>query len=160
MLRQSVQGFRAAAALLFVSGCTQYQTPNGPVLGTSPPLSWTFPAGPSPQGAASAPAADLGPAFKEPPPAADLSGTYAGTAVVTWNPRHDTHCFDLDVSAFRVTGRDARFFGFRGTISPAGEVVMQSGDQWISGRFAGRTFYGQLWRRHPPCTWNLTLTAG
>ena len=93
-------------------------------------------------------------------PAADLTGRYHGTAVVTYDPRRSMNCRDYTVTAFQVTGRDARFFGFRGTISPRGELVMQSGDQWINGRFAGRQFFGQLWRRHPACAWNLALTAG
>lgn len=148
----------ATGLLLLGSGCTQYQTPNGPMVGTAPPLSWTFSAGP-PSPATAAAAAELGTPLQEPAPAADLSGAYIGTAVVTYNPRHATDCHDYTISGFRVAGRNASFFAFRGTISPAGEVVMQASDKWISGRFVGRSFYGQLWRRHPACTWNLTLSA-
>jgi hypothetical protein len=152
----------AAAMLmpLLVAACMQYQTPNGTtMLGTAPPLSWSWPAGSQAAGPAPVPT-DFGAAATEPAPAADLTGRYSGTAVVTYNPRLRTDCHDYTVNAFQVSGREARFFGFRGTISPQGQVVMQSGDQWLDGRFVGRQFFGQLWRRHPACAWNLSLTAG
>lgn len=154
----SKSGYRIViVAPLLLAACKQYQTPEGPILGTAPPLVWTIPVGPQ-QGPATAP--PLGTPLDEPPPAADLSGSYRGTAVVTYNRGRSVRCDDRRISGFNVSGRQARFFGFRGTISPTGEVVMQSSDRWISGRFVGRSFYGQLWSRYPACTWNLSLTAG
>ena len=152
-----------AALVACAAGCAEYQTPSGTRLGTAPPFSLTFPAGPQAlpgaQPEPATPAEPLGTPLPARPPAADLSGSYVGTAVVSYNPMQHSTCVDYRISGFKVSGDQARFFGFRGTIDPSGEVVMQAGDRWISGRFEGRTFYGQLWRRYPACIWNLTLAA-
>jgi hypothetical protein len=156
----------ALALLLLIGGCAQYHTPSGPMLGTAPPLSWTFPVNPQPLPGGAAPpqasaagADDPGPPVEEPPPAADLSGTYRGDAVLTFSTGNPRPCRDHRITAFRVDGREARLFGFRGTIAPDGTVTMQSGDRWLSGRFIGRTFQGQLWQRFPNCIWAVSLQA-
>jgi len=154
------------ASLLCLSGCATYSTPNGPVLGT-PLLTWTFPllAPPNFSAAASPPAREVPPSSLgvpqgTPPPAADLSGSYSGMAVVTYNPGMIRDCTDLAIhGSLMVSGRQARFFAFTGTITPGGQVVMQAGDKWISGRFIGRSFQGELLRRFPACAWTLMLTA-
>ena len=152
----------AIAAALLAAGCAQYQTPQGPVWGTLPPLTWTFPVGPQPIPPAPPPGQmppDFGSPLAEAGPAPDLTGTYTGSAIVTLGRGYAKDCHDERVTAFKVSGTTASLFEFRGTIVPGGAVVMQGGDRWISGRFIGRSFQGQLWQRFPACTWNLTLTA-
>jgi hypothetical protein len=152
-------------SLLALSGCARYFTPNGTVIGTAP-LTWTFPIPalqPVPPRAApetEVPPGALGIPEGAQPPAADLSGAYSGEAVVTYNPGQISDCTDLAIhGSLMVTGRHARFFAFTGTIAPDGQVVMQAGDKWISGRFIGRKFEGVLLRRFPACSWNLNLAA-
>lgn len=125
-------------------------------------LTWTFPTGPgSPDPfAAGVPPSQLGEAQATEPPAADLSGRYSGRATVVFNPGQRSDCTDLAINrTMIVTDRRVRFLQFTGTIQPDGQVVMQAGDKWISGRFIGRTFQGELLRRFPACSWNLSLTA-
>lgn len=155
------------AMSLLIVGCAKYDTPSGPRLGTAPPLSWTFPVNPQPlpggappaQAGAGASDDDLGPPAADAPPAADLSGTYRGRAVLTFSTGNPRPCRDHNITAFRVDGRQARLFSFRGTIAADGSVTMQSGDRWLSGRFVGRAFEGQLWQRFPNCIWAVSLQA-
>jgi len=155
------------AVPLVAAGCAKYDTPSGPRLGTAPPLSWTFPVNPQPlpggtptaRAGAGASDDDLGPVPAPLPPAADLSGTYRGRAVLTFSTGNPRPCRDHNITAFSVDGREARLFSFRGTIAPDGSVTMQSGDRWLSGRFIGRTFEGQLWQRFPNCIWAVSLQA-
>jgi hypothetical protein len=154
-------------SLLLAAGCAYHNTTNGTVLGTAP-LTWTFPvaAPPPAYGVANSvelanpPPVVLGIPETLPLPAADLSGVYSGTAVSTYNPRPASDCTDIAINrSFTVTGRQASFFAFNGTITPSGTLTMQAGDKWISGRFIGRTFQGELLRKYPACSWNLTLSA-
>jgi len=153
--------------LLLATSCAYHNTPNGTVLGTAP-LTWTFPVAPAPSPFAVASPMELGNpspsglgiAENLPPPAADLTGVYSGTAVSTYNPRPASDCTDIAINrSFTVDGRQARFFAFSGTVSADGRLVMQAGDKWISGRFIGRTFQAELLRKYPACSWNLTLSA-
>lgn len=158
-------GLAAGVVLLTLAGgCAQYHTPNGPVTGTAL-LTWTFPTTvadvPFPVIPPSAmPPGALGTAQRIPPPAADLSGAYSGMAVNIFNPGQVSDCTDLAIHrSLTVSGRRVRFFAFTGTVAPDGQVVMQAGDKWISGRFSGRSFVGVLLRRFPACAWSLRLTA-
>ena len=159
---QRVAWAAGAAWLMLASGCAQYQTPNGPRIGTAL-LTWTFPGSAAPLGVippTAMPPGALGTAQQLPPPAADLSGAYSGMAVNIFNPGQASDCTDLAIHrSLTVSGRHVRFFAFTGTIAPDGQVVMQAGDKWISGRFVGRSFEGVLLRRFPACAWSLRLTA-
>ena len=151
-----------AAWLVLAGGCAQYHTPSGPRIGTAL-LTWTFPGDASPFEAippSALPPGALGTSQPIPPPAADLSGAYSGMAVNIFNPGQASDCTNLAINrSLTVSGRHVRFFAFTGTIAPDGEVVMQAGDKWISGRFVGRSFEGVLLRRFPACAWDLRLTA-
>jgi hypothetical protein len=155
------------AAVLVAAGCAYHNTPDGLVLGTAP-LTWTFQVQPAPEPAPntngfsviSAGPAALGRPETLPPPAADLTGLYSGQAINTYAGGLGTHCTDIQINrSFVVKGRHASFFAFRGTIAPDGRLAMQAGDRWISGRFIGRTFQGELLQKGPSCSWNLALTA-
>jgi hypothetical protein len=149
-----------AAAAFLLAGCT-YHTPNGPRIGT-PVLSWTFPTGPGSGDpfALGVPPSSLGEPHTLAPPAPDLTGRYSGEAEVTFNPGQASDCTDLRINgSLVVNGREARLLQFTGTIRQDGQVLMQAGDKWISGRFVGRTFQGVLLRRSPACAWNLSLAA-
>ncbi len=158
-------GLAAGAGLLaLAAGCAQYHTPNGPLTGTAL-LTWTFPTTaanlPFPVIPPSAmPPGALGAAQPIPPPAADLSGAYSGMAVNIYNPGQVSDCTNLAINgSLTVSGRHVRFFAFTGTVAADGQVVMQAGDKWISGRFTGRSFEGVLLRRFPACAWSLRLSA-
>jgi hypothetical protein len=150
------------AALALLAGCATYHTPNGPQTGT-PLLTWTFPTGPGLPAAGpfarGVPPSSLGEARPPAPPAPDLTGRYSGMATVVFNPGMNFDCTDLALhGALIVDGQHARLLTFTGTIRQDGQVVMQAGDKWISGRFIGHAFQGELLRRFPACSWNLSLT--
>lgn len=159
---QRIAWSAATAWLLFASGCAQYHTPTGPRIGTAM-LTWTFPGSAAPFETippSAMPPGALGTAERIPPPAADLSGAYSGMAVNIFNPGQASDCTNLAINgSLTVSGRHVRFFAFTGTIAPDGQVVMQAGDKWISGRFTGRSFEGVLLRRFPACAWSLRLAA-
>ena len=56
-----------------------------------------------------------------------------------------------------VDGDRVRFGGFRGTITPQGQVNMQLGSTFIIGRFVNDTFQGETWAPPLGCNYELTL---
>jgi hypothetical protein len=157
----------AAIPLFLGVGCAYHNTPNGTVLGTAP-LTWTFQVAPAPDATSVASPLTIAPTTpiefgtpeKLPPPADDLTGVYSGQAVSTYATGPVSKCTDIAINrSFTVDGRQATFFAFRGTVAPDGRLAMQAGDQWMSGRFIGRTFQGELLRKYPSCSWNLSLMA-
>jgi hypothetical protein len=157
----------AAIPLLLGTGCAYHNTPNGTVLGTAP-LTWTFQVSPAPDATSVTNPSTVGPNTSDtfgtpkslPSAANDLTGVYSGQAISTYASGPISKCTDIAINrSFTVDGQRASFFAFRGTISPDGRLVMQAGDQWLSGRFIGRTFQGELLRKYPACSWNLSLTA-
>ncbi len=127
-------------------------TPNGLVSPFSPAPVMPGGQAPPPPGMQAAPPI--------PAPAANLDGTYGGTASVLMGG--GGQCLgNHQVRNFVVRGNQARWSGFRGRIDPDGETQMHFGQTWIVGQFEGATFHGQLsvggWGRGPGCTYLLTL---
>jgi hypothetical protein len=165
-MRRSPALAAATALALLAAGCASYQTPEGPVLGTAPGLSWNFPVGPQPPGPPSVPPPPglmptASPAATAPVPVAP--GWYRGTATVIQSQSNaQADCRDVSVDAFQVVGRWASFLDYAGNIAPDGSVVMRSPGGVIEGRFVGRAFQGRLWNgmpTQPSCTWALALQA-
>jgi hypothetical protein len=154
-------------AVLVAASCAYHTTANEPMLGAAP-LTWTFQIEPAPEPAPKSDASSvisagppaLGRPEALPPPAANLTGSYSGQAINTYAGGFGTHCTDIQINrSFVVKGQQVTFFAFRGTIAADGRLVMQAGDRWISGRFIGRTFQGELLQKGPSCSWNLKLVA-
>jgi hypothetical protein len=84
------------------------------------------------------------------------SGRFAGTGRSLNNP--GARCgATIRVSEWFVNGNQVRFGGFRGTISPDGELAMQLRATRIIGRFVNSEFQGQTWSPPPGCNYELTL---
>lgn len=80
-----------------------------------------------------------------PPPltVADPNGTYAGAADIL-NTAGGSCINNRRVTNFRLHGNEVRFGEFHGTVNADGGLQMVFGNIWITGRFRGGTFRGQL----------------
>lgn len=87
-----------------------------------------------------------------PPP----QGRYVGEATVTSNP-YDATCDNAPIKDFFVRGNIVQMGGFLGTIRPDGRVEMQAGPRYISGRFVGSQFTGQMSDVSPACWSSFSL---
>ena len=140
LLRTGCLAVLAAAA----AGCT-YKTDFQTATATINPLG-QVPAHPAITPGAIASAAG-------PPP----SGTFAGTGRLTSSAGSGCRN-EIPIAHMIVSGNQVRYQGFRGTVQSGSFLRMQSGGAFIYGIFDGDHFTGHLWRPHPDCTYDLTLT--
>ncbi len=86
-------------------------------------------------------------------------GVYSGTAVPV-NTGGGLCTATERISDFRVEGGSVRWRSFRGRIAND-RLRMVHGNTWITGRFTGGRFNGQIIRSHPSatnqCTFVMTL---
>jgi hypothetical protein len=90
-----------------------------------------------------------------------LDGTYSGPAIPV-QTGGGRCALNQQITGFQVSGSNARYSGFQGTIDSNGGVQMQFGLDTITGRFRANTFVGQMvlgqFSSRPTCTYALNLT--
>ena len=90
--------------------------------------------------------------------AAPRSGRYAGIGTLIANPGARSGCrATVTITNFVVSGNQVVFGGFRGVIDPGGQLDMQAGHRFVSGRFVGERFEGRWWQPPPACAYWLRL---
>jgi hypothetical protein len=92
-------------------------------------------------------------------PGPGWDGAYAGEGLLTSDPGGQISCPNrMPVYGMTVTAGRVRFGDFRGTIKPDGTAQMPFGRSYVSGRFAGGRFMGNLYQPFPGCRYDLQLS--
>ncbi len=147
-LLMALAGMAGSAAL---AGCQSTGSPEGPgtITFEAPGYRPRTPDAPPPQGLE-------GNATTIASTPAPRNGAYAGIGRVLADP--GGLCGDpIRITNFRVSGNRVSFGSFNGVIQPNGDLTMQAGPRYITGRFTGTHFEGRFWQPGPSCTYTLSL---
>jgi len=87
-----------------------------------------------------------------------FDGTYTGSMYRTSDPGGMSCAEQVPIYGFTVSNGVVNFGQFRGNpIAPDGSVQLQEGQLWLSGRFDGRQFVGNLTPWGVACTYRMML---
>jgi hypothetical protein len=136
---------RILIACMLLAGCSGNMSPQLPAVEFASPTGVTpiYTPGPvMPGGQAPPPPGLEAPPLASPPPVAQRSGDYQGTA--TPLDSGGGACINtIRIEGFHVRGNAVRFGEYYGTIDASGGLQMALRGSWIIGQFEGASFHGQ-----------------